>query len=150
MIDLKGLVQERKKTWDVQVLTTLLARMKQRIHNEGKDREGNLIAAQYSSDWAKVRRDNGRQIGYVDLEFMGDLRRDFQLGVNNDEFVLGVTQDLSALKIVANETRYQKEIYVPTDGEADNLAEIYADNIIGLFGEIFQGIGKNLEDGQST
>ena len=151
MIELKNLVFKRKAKWDGQVLINLLARMKQRIHNEGKDRFGDLISPKYSSSWAQVRRDNGRQIGYVDLEFMGDLRRDFQLGTKaNGEFVLGVTQDISALKIVANETRFQKEIYTPTNGEVDNLVEVYTDNIIELFGEIFNGIGKNLKDGSSS
>jgi len=151
MIDLKNLVLRRKAKWDGQVLINLLARMKQRIHNEGKDRFGALIAPQYSSSWAQVRRDNGRQIGYVDLEFMGDLRRDFQLGTKADgELVLGVTQDISALKIVANENRFQKEIYTPSDGEIDNLVEVYADNIRELLGEIFNSIGKNLEDGSKS
>jgi hypothetical protein len=151
MIDLKNLVFRRKAKWDVQVLINLLARMKQRIHNEGKDRFGALISPKYSSGWGKVRRDNGRQIGYVDLEFMGDLRRDFQLGTKaNGEFVLGVTQEISNLKILGNEARYKKEIYTPSDGEVDNLVEVYTDNIIELFGEIFNGIGKNLKDGSSS
>jgi len=54
------------------------------------------------------------------------------------------------LKILGNEARYKKEIYTPSDGEIDNLVEVYADNIRELLGEIFNGIGKNLEDGSKS
>ena len=150
MIDLKNLVLRRKAKWDVQVLTTLLASMKQRIHNTGTATNGTLIAEKYSDGWKLTRSLEGRQVGFVDLEFRGDLRKDFVLGSFDGQAVLGFTTDLSTTKSLGLEEKYEKKIYTPSDDEVNDLIEIYNESMDALFAEIFGNIGKNLKDGSSS
>ena len=94
---------------------------KYRIFNEGKASDNNLIGKYRSLSYKKARESRGRQTGYKDLEFEGDLRRNLTVGTNKKDFVFGFATDKARLIGGYQESQTNKEIFNPT---ADEIKQI--------------------------
>lgn len=107
--------------------------MKDRIHGRGLKGDNTPIG-QYRSRWRRVREANGYQTGYVDLSFNGDLQRGLQTGTTSETPVLGFTSDEQYTKAVGLSFGNGQwdgfgEIYTPSQGEIDNLANAYVSQL---------------------
>ncbi len=102
---------------------------KYRIFNEGKATDGSLIGRYRSLSYKKAREAKGRQTGYKDLEFFGDLRRSLTVGTNGDEFVFGFATDKGRLIGQYQETQTGKEIWSPTSSEIKDINKLLAKEI---------------------
>lgn len=123
---------ENREDVDIPILTTLNGNMLKRIHNKGLDSDNIRIGlkgkykGKYSPKWAKTRKASGRQTEYVDLEFFSDLRNAFQVGVQNQQFVLGfsLNDTLSVKKQEGHESRYNTKIWAPTTEERQTAQKV--------------------------
>ncbi len=141
--EIRKIIAVKKMKWDVTILTNLLANMKQRIHNTGTSSDGSLIASKYSGAWERVRVQEGRQVGYVDLEFMGDLRKDFVMGSYLTGAALGFRTDLSRLKASGATERYEKQIYDTSEQEERETFEVFEELVFEDVGDaVFAEIEK--------
>lgn len=99
--------------------------MKQRIFNRGLNSNETSIGAYKSKWWKKKRGERGNQVGYVDLEFTGDLRNSIQVvQENNSEVVLAIITDLEFDKAKGQELIQGKksggkkmDIFIPSANE---------------------------------
>lgn len=105
--------------------------MKQRVFNEGEAADGTKLGNYRSKSHAKKRRLRGRQTGYKDLEFEGDLRRSLTVGTNGGDVVLGFSTDKGRLIAAYQESDRQtgKEIWSPTDSEINQIKEVVVERI---------------------
>lgn len=84
--------------------------IKRRIFNEGQAVSGRIGA--YRSRSYRVKRNKaGRQTGYKDLEFEGDLRRAIQAGKSSKGAVLGFVNDKAAQISIYQEDQTGKKIF---------------------------------------
>lgn len=112
--------------------------MKGRIFNDGKATDGSAIG-RYVSDWKKIRERAGRQIGFVDLQFDGDLKNGIQVGKeggNNN--TLGFTRTKERLKADGHETYRKKKIFKPTKTERKILVKSIGEEIRTIVAKCFQ------------
>lgn len=111
--------------------------MKQRIFNRGLNSSESPIGEYTSKWWKKKRDERGNQIGYVDLEFTGDLRNSIQVvQENNSEVVLAIITDLEYNKAKGQELIQGKksggksmDIFVPSENE-ELETEIYISDLL--------------------
>lgn len=111
--------------------------MKQRIFNRGLNSSESPIGAYKSKFWKKKRDERGNQIGYVDLEFSGDLRNSIQVvQENKSEVVLAIISDLEYNKAKGQELIQGKknggkemEIFFPSINE-ENETEVYITDLL--------------------
>lgn len=114
-------------------IVTLEGAMKERIHNRGQKSDSSPIG-NYVSGWKKVREREGRQTGYVDLEFNSDLRASLQSGESEGMPVLGFDSDEQYTKAVGLSNGNGKwsgfgDIYTPTTDEIDDLTFAYENQL---------------------
>lgn len=88
--------------------------IKARIFNRGGAVNGS-IGKYRSRSYRKVRAKAGRQTGYKDLEFEGDLRRSIQTGKRRDGAVVGFTNAKSAKIAGYQEDQTGKTIFKLSD-----------------------------------
>lgn len=111
--------------------------MKQRIFNRGLASNNSPIGDYKSKFWKKKRDERGNQIGYVDLEFSGDLRNSIQVVEEGKEsVVLAIISDLEYNKSQGQELIQGKkkglpklEIFVPTQ-EEEIETELYISDLL--------------------
>ncbi len=103
--------------------------MKRRIFNDGKDTANARIGKYKSKSWIKKRSEGGRQTGFVDLQFKGDLIRSFKTVRDGDEVVLAIVNNQDFAKAKGNEDRRKKKIFEPSTDEVKQIEE-YFDDII--------------------
>lgn len=111
--------------------------MKQRIFNRGLASNNSSIGDYKSKFWKKKRDERGNQIGYVDLEFSGDLRNSIQVvKEGNESVVLAIISDLEYNKSQGQELIQGKkkglpklEIFVPTQDE-ETETELYISDLL--------------------
>lgn len=111
--------------------------MKQRIFNRGLASNNSSIGDYKSKFWKKKRDERGNQIGYVDLEFSGDLRNSIQVVEEGKEsVVLAIISDLEYNKSQGQELIQGKkkglpklEIFVPTQDE-EIETELYISDLL--------------------
>lgn len=111
--------------------------MKQRIFNRGLNSSESPIGEYKSKWWKKKRDERGNQIGFVDLEFTGDLRNSIQVvQENNSEVVLAIITDLEYNKAKGQELIQGKksggksmDIFVPSERE-EIETEIYISDLL--------------------
>lgn len=85
--------------------------MKQRIFNKGLSSTLIKIGKYKSKFWKKKREERGNQIGYVDLEFSGDLFNSIQVVEEGKEsVVLAIISDLEYKKAIGQEIIQGKKI----------------------------------------
>ena len=126
-LDFGDLVKRLNRSLDeceIPALKDIEQGMKRRIHNRGNATDGTPIG-QYSLPYAKRRREAGRQVRRVDLEFEGDMRRDLTVGTSGKENVLGFKNKFENLKAASHEERYGKEIYTPSESEINRATKSY-------------------------
>lgn len=100
-----------------------------RIFNEGKDANGGQIGT-YRSSWKKVREDNGRQTGYKDLEFSGELRRSIVVGETSEgDAAIGFRFGKQALIAEGQELQTGKEIFKLSETEKKQLSDAISNQL---------------------
>jgi hypothetical protein len=113
----------------------LEGRLKRRIFNKGLDTNDSQIGDYKKtkkglpSGWAKKRSEAGRQIGYVDLEFTGELRKSIQVVESGRDVFLAIINDEDYKKAKGNEKNYKTTIFEPTVKE-EIAVQRYIDDLI--------------------
>jgi hypothetical protein len=79
--------------------------------------------------WAKKKSEAGRQIGYVDLEFTGELRKSIQVVESGRDVFLAIINDEDYKKAKGNEKNYKTTIFEPTVKE-EIAVQRYIDDLI--------------------
>jgi len=111
---------------EIAALSTLEGLIKVRVFTKGVKRAGGRIGGYKSSSYMKLRRKRSKQVGYVDLEFTGEMRLGLQKGVTEDgNNCLGFVNQRETLKAGANETRYG-EVFAPNQNEINQAMAVYA------------------------
>ena len=108
-------------------MTSLTADLKYRIHNEGDKTVGAI--GRYTNAWYMAqRRARGLQIGYVDLQFTGQLFRDLTYGQSQGDAVMGFITDRSYDLHDHLEKRYGR-IWTPNKVERQDTVERFKDEL---------------------
>lgn len=90
--------------------------MKKRIFNRGEASDGSKIGS-YSNSYAALRQRRGRQTGFVDLQFTGNLFSNVQTVKDGADVAIAIPNDKDFLKATDNEKRFEKTIFEPTEQE---------------------------------
>lgn len=107
----------------------LEGRMKLRIFSDAQDANNNSIGDYKSKSWIKKRKETGRQIAKVDLEYTGQLRNSIQVVQDSKETVLAIINDEDYLKAKGQEERRNKVIFEPSQEEELAVQEYINDLI---------------------
>ena len=110
---------------DKRVLLTLHQQVTTRIFDEGKDANESQIG-EYSRPYIKTRVKKG--LGgspKVILEFTGQMRNDFLLLEEGDDFASGFTNTANGDKSYWVEDTYNKEIFKLSNNEEQLLENLY-------------------------
>ena len=99
------------------------ADMKRRVFNDGKATDGSSLGKYKSRSHIKKRTERGRQTGYKDLDFEGDLRRSLTTGEQGQKAVLGFTTNRQRLIAEGQEKQTGKSIWEPSKSEIDAAGE---------------------------
>lgn len=102
---------------------------KYRIFTEGKASDDDFIGTYRSLSHKKARAARGRQTGYKDLEFEGDLRRSLTVGTNGKDIVFGFATDKARLIGKNQEKQTGKAIFRPTRKERSTIKKQIAKSI---------------------
>ncbi len=121
----------------VPYLKELEGAIKQRIHNKGKDSDGNTIgsktkrAGRYSPGYEKkkVKKVGESNLYPINLQYEGDLLRSFTVGNSQNKNVLRFQDDDNSNKAAWNEDNYNTEIYRPSEQELEDMEEVLRDSI---------------------
>ena len=81
----------------------------------GVEEPAMLIEDGYSG----FRKAAGRQNDYVDLDLTSSMRNNLQIGLENDEVVIGFSSQFESDKMRENEERYKKNIVKPSESDID-------------------------------
>jgi hypothetical protein len=86
--------------------------LKRRIFNEGLATDGAKIG-EYSktSEWIEIRQKRGRQVGYVDLQFTGELFESIQAGTRGQSATIEIKNRENQEKARKNENIFRKKIF---------------------------------------
>jgi hypothetical protein len=95
----------------------LEGRMKLRIFSDAQDANNNSIGDYKSKSWIKKRKETGRQIAKVDLEYTGQLRNSIQVVQDSNETVIAIINNEDYLKAKGQEQRRNKVIFEPSREE---------------------------------
>lgn len=128
-VDYQNIVDAYVKSIDaaeIAALKFLEGRIKFRVHNSGLKPEGQQIG-QYSEGYKKVRKARGRQVGYVDLQFEGNLIKGYTTGITSDTGAncIGFINEAETRKAAENEARFGAPIFAPGDEEINKAMESY-------------------------
>lgn len=111
----------------------LVQQSTQRVHDKGLDSTGKKITsthkvkqtpkkeAKYSEGYAAFRRKKGRQTGFIDLEFEGQLRSAYQYRPKQGGFETGYFTGDAAKKMHYAEQRHGSAIIDPTEEEIEGV-----------------------------
>ena len=118
----------------------LLGEMLGRIFNDGKDSTDKPIGKYKSKSWIKKRSLNGRQTGFVDLQFTGDLFNSIQVVKRGNDVYIAIINDDDYQKATGNEKRRKKTIFLPTENERDNtekyISDLFEDEFLKAFNKL--------------
>lgn len=115
----------------------LEGRMKLRIFSDAQDANNNSIGDYKSKSWIKKRKETGRQIAKVDLEYTGQLRNSIQVVQDSKETVLAIINDEDFLKAKGQEERRNKIIFEPSREEELDVQNYINDLIQEEIDKIF-------------
>jgi len=107
---------------------------KKRIFNDGLGSDNNLITNKkvaqilaedgiYSKGYSRKRKNRGKQIKKVDLEFDGDLRRSIQVGTYRKNIAVGYVSEEEAKIMEYNEDYRKKAIAGPSVSEIKQVKD---------------------------
>ncbi len=106
-----------------------IALVSDRVQQQGKKANGELIQSFYSKDYSKKRSSNGLQTSFVDLTFTGDMMVDFlPMQDNLGNWGAGFISDRNAQKARWNEERFGT-IFELTNQETDIVEKAIQENI---------------------
>jgi hypothetical protein len=118
----------------------LLGEMLGRIFNDGKDSAGKGIGKYKSKSWIKTRSLNGRQTGFVDLQFTGDLFNSMQVVKKGNDVYIAIINDDDYQKAMGQEKRRKKTIFLPTESERENtekyINDLFEDEFLKAFNKL--------------
>jgi hypothetical protein len=118
----------------------LLGEMLGRIFNDGKDSNDKSIGKYKSKSWIKTRSLNGRQTGFVDLQFTGDLFNSIQVVKRGNDVFIAIINDDDYQKAIGQEKRRNKTIFLPTENERDNtekyINDLFEDEFLKAFNKL--------------
>lgn len=110
---------------EVAALNRLNGLMKQRVHNKGLKADDSPMGGYKSATWKKKRQAKGRQISYVDLEYEGDLRAGYGVGITEGKInCLGFFGDPMADRANKMQNLFGA-VFAPTDTEIEQISEQY-------------------------
>lgn len=112
-----------------EISTTLLAEMRERIHEKGIKSDGTQIGT-YSSDYLAFRIEQGKgSASNVTLFFTGQMQNDWKIVAQSETaYGLGYSNKLNYDKSVWAEERYGT-IFAPTQDEVEQIETIAAEFI---------------------
>lgn len=123
-------LEAKKGDWLIETAKRFEGSIKVRIFNEGQNTAEAPIGKYKSKYWVKAREKRGNQVGAVDLEFTGDLRRSIKPLMDGDDAVLAIADDLDYKKAMGQEEIQGKkkgggkmEIFTPSDSEIADAQE---------------------------
>jgi hypothetical protein len=139
------LIAENLESVSLPYLKELEGSTKQRVHNKGKDSEGNIIGikgkngGKYSPGYEKKK---GKKVGNgnlypINLQYKGDLFREFTVGLESGKYVLKFQTELSSIKVAAAEKNYKTDIYKPSDDQLDDAKEVLVEGVKDFLKELF-------------
>lgn len=99
-------------------LTTTLSQHKPRIFEQGFDENGAQIGT-YSKKYGELKSKLGRNPGYVNLELTGQMKADYGLVANGNEYGFGFQNSFNAEKMGWMQDKYNKGIAHLSDSELD-------------------------------
>ena len=105
------------------------ADVKFRVHNQGRKSDGSSIGNYSSKPWIKTRQAEGKQIGYVDLQYTGQFRDSLTTGQIKGGAALGFTTDLSK-DIKEGQEDHFGTIYRPTTIELRDMEDRFNDELM--------------------
>lgn len=79
----------------------------------------------YSEGHGERRVEDGLQTGFIDLQFSGEMRQDFDVVVGDDQVVIGFVTESAALLKRYHEDYREKEIFLPTEEELNLLVQFF-------------------------
>lgn len=96
---------------------------KPRIFEQGRDANGNLIGQYVDGPYKELRREKGRETGFVNLSMTEQMKRDYQPSLTG-LVGYGFTNQFNLDKSYWNEERYDKEIFALSDAEATMFIDL--------------------------
>jgi hypothetical protein len=106
-----------------------------RIFNEGLATDGRPIGQYKDGSWKKRREAEGRQTGYVDLQFSGELFQSIDLGVDGNQLLIGFKNDRNRIAGYLEEN-YGRAIFTVSESEIQEASQVMADYISARLNEI--------------
>jgi len=122
----KKLVEFEK--WQRKAALTVFAVHKPRIFEKGIAADDTKIGEYVDGPYKDKRRKKGREVGFVNLEMFGSMKKDYQVS-KEGEVGFGFSNRVELDKADFNEQRYGKVIFGLTDKEAELYARTL-DNLI--------------------
>lgn len=103
--------------------------VEERIFNKNVDITGASFG-DYSKAYKRKRKKAGLQVGVIDFQFKGDLKKDVVQNISRDGWALLLNSTLSEKKARGNEKRKGKKIFEISNEEADKCVKIVEDYFI--------------------
>lgn len=92
---------------------------------KSKPGPGGKGAIFFPDGYKGIRQADGRQVTKVDLRYTGQMQNDYQSVPYNQGFALGFLTSNNAAKMRGNEARFGKQVAELSQGEIDQLNDIY-------------------------
>lgn len=130
--DIGRIIQQSVNDSRAIALLDFEGKQKQRIFNLGQANDGSPIetrgasstrGAAYTKAYEKKRQGKGRQIGYKDLMFEGDLEKGMVQGTYENAPVYGFINDKERLKAEGNQKFANKEVFTPSDDDVNSILD---------------------------
>lgn len=109
-------------------LTSTLSKHKPRIFESGRDENGGQIG-KYSKKYGEFKSKIGRNPGYVNLELTGQMKADYGLIINGDQYAFGFQNQFNADKMGWAQDRYNKAIAHLSEDELELFTTVLNDEV---------------------
>jgi hypothetical protein len=148
VINIPALVKANEVRLQTVACSTVLGNLLQRIFNKGEAADGGLIGptlssnrfGAYSEKYGRLRKDRGRRVDKVDLQFGGTLFESIQLGTSNGKQVIGITSEKQTEIAERHEkVNFKKPIFRATEKEIEIGFKALQTNLDIIIRNIIQG-----------
>lgn len=119
----KAILSEKAKRI---ALTTVLAVHKPRIFEQGLNENGARIGT-YSKAYGEKKRKLGRNPGFVNLELTGQMKADYNLIINGNQYAFGFQNPENDKKMGYAQERYNAGIAHLSQSEMDLLVDVLSE-----------------------